>query len=124
MERQQAVDILRKHSGELRRFGVSGLSLFGSTVRGEATKGSDVDLLVEFLRPVSLFEFFRLQHRLEEMLGVDRVDLIQAGALHPGLKDAILEEAEQVGAACDAVNEQVGQFEWTKAVIEVVYTKV
>ncbi len=57
---------------------------------------SDVDLLVEFDRPVGLFDYFRVQHRLEEMLGVDKVDLIQPGALHPALKNRILAEAEHV----------------------------
>lgn len=96
MERHRAIDILRKHRDELRRASVSSISLFGSSVRGEARSGSDVDILVEFSRPVSLFEFFSLQHRLEELLGVERVDLIQPGALHPRLRDAILEEAEHV----------------------------
>lgn len=96
MERTRAIDILRRHSDELRRSGVSKLSLFGSTVRNEASSRSDVDILVEFSRPVGLFEFFRLQHRLEEMLGVDRVDLVQPEALHPALKDTILREAEHV----------------------------
>ena len=96
MERASAIDILRKHKEELRRSGVSKLSLFGSTARNEASTRSDVDILVEFSRPVGLFDFFRLQHRLEELLGVDRVDLIQPGALHPALKDTILREAEHV----------------------------
>lgn len=96
MNRQQAIDILRRHGAELRRRGVRRLSLFGSLARQEAGEKSDVDLLVEFSRPVSLFEHFQLQHRLEEMLGVEKVDLVQAGALHPELKEAILAEAEHV----------------------------
>ena len=96
MEKQQVLSVLRKHQDELRGWGVSRLSLFGSTVRGEARPESDLDFLVEFSRPVSLFTLFRLQHHLEDLLGVDKVDLIQAGALHPALKKEILKEAELV----------------------------
>jgi predicted nucleotidyltransferase len=96
MNRQQVMDILRKHRGELDRLGVRRLSLFGSTVRGEAVDLSDVDILVEFDQPVGLFTFFRLQHRLEEILGVEKVDLVQAGGLHPELRDGILAEAQHV----------------------------
>ena len=96
MKRSQAIAILRRHINELKKYGVSKLSLFGSTVRDDARRDSDVDLLVEFNRTVGLFEFFSLQHRLEEILGVDKVDLVQTGALHPELKDDILAEAQHV----------------------------
>ncbi|MCB2185516.1 MAG: nucleotidyltransferase family protein [Deltaproteobacteria bacterium] len=96
MERQQVSDKLRSHQAELRRLGVRRLSLFGSAVRNEANPGSDVDLLVELSRPMGLFDFFRLQHRLEEILGVEKVDLVQPGALHPDLKENILAEARHV----------------------------
>ncbi|MFH1060804.1 MAG: nucleotidyltransferase family protein [Pseudomonadota bacterium] len=97
--RKQERDItvrLARYAPELRRLGVAGLELFGSTVRGRAGPGSDVDLLVEFSRPVSLLEFFRLQHRLEEMLGVARVDLVEKGAEHPALAANIRAEAVRV----------------------------
>lgn len=96
MNSKQLVETLSRHESELRRFGVRRLSLFGSSFRGEAGPGSDVDLLVEFDRTVSLFQFFRLQHRLEEILGVEKVDLVQPGALHPALKAQVLAEAQHV----------------------------
>jgi predicted nucleotidyltransferase len=42
---------------ELDAFGVAHLSLFGSFARDEGREDSDVDLLVEFSRPVGLFQF-------------------------------------------------------------------
>ncbi len=54
--------------------GVRSLELFGSLARGDARPASDVDLLVEF-QPVGLFQFFRVQRRLEAILG-RRVDLV------------------------------------------------
>ena len=76
----------------LQAFGVARLSLFGSVARDEGREGSDVDLLVEFSRPIGLFEFVRLQRQLGELIGHD-VDLVTAAALKPQLRDRILHEA-------------------------------
>ncbi len=71
--------ILRKHKGELReRFGVSSIAIFGSYVRGEETELSDVDILVEFERPIG-WEIVDLRDYLEELLGLP-VDLITKNA--------------------------------------------
>ncbi|ETW92808.1 MAG: hypothetical protein ETSY1_42015 [Candidatus Entotheonella factor] len=83
---------LTVHEEELRQMGIASLALFGSTARGEANEASDIDLLVEFDRTVGFFHFFRVQHRLEEILGVFKVDLIQQGAVHPMLRERILSE--------------------------------
>ncbi|MBK9713413.1 MAG: nucleotidyltransferase family protein [Kouleothrix sp.] len=72
--------------------GVSSLAVFGSVAREEAGAESDVDILVEFGQPVGLFEFVRLQQRLEALLG-RRVDLVTPDALRPTMRDRILHEA-------------------------------
>ena len=71
---------------------VSRLSLFGSFARDEGRADSDVDLLVEFSRPIGLFEFVRLQRQLGELLS-HRVALVTPAALKPQLRDKILHEA-------------------------------
>jgi len=96
MKRDEAITTLRSHSADLARFGVSSLDLFGSVARDEAEPASDVDLLVDFVEPVGLFHLFRLQHYLEDLLGVDRVDLITRGGLKPRLRSRILAEAVHV----------------------------
>ena len=72
--------------------GVRTLSVFGSVARDQAGPGSDVDFLVEFQAPVSFFELFDLQDRLESLLGC-KVDLVTRGGLRPELRDGILAEA-------------------------------
>lgn len=72
--------------------GVSALYVFGSVVHGRATALSDIDLLVEFSRPVGLIAFVRLQQRLADALG-HPVDLVTPAALKPQLKARILREA-------------------------------
>ena len=57
--------ILSRHKGELREnFKVKTIGVFGSYVRGEQKKKSDVDVLVEFEEPVGLFEFMDLEDTL------------------------------------------------------------
>ena len=84
------------HRHELRKMGVVSLAVFGSVARHESTLQSDIDLLVDFDRDVSLFQLFEIQHRLEEIIGVSKVDLIQKGAIHPALREKILSEAVNV----------------------------
>lgn len=86
------VAFLAAHLPELQHHGVSGLWVFGSAARGELRADSDIDLLVEFGRPVSLFEFARLRRHLQELLGRP-VDLVTREALKPHLRERILREA-------------------------------
>lgn len=95
MKLATALKILKKNSPELAHLGVKSLALFGSTARNEAASASDVDILVEFDRPVGLFEFVRLKMLLEELLD-RKVDLVTPDALHPALRDRILKEAVYV----------------------------
>ena len=77
------------------RYQVASLGVFGSYVRGEDQPGSDLDLLVEFLEPPSLFGFIRLENELSALLGV-KVDLVIKSALKPGIGRHILDEVQQV----------------------------
>jgi hypothetical protein len=90
--REAVVARLGTERSLLQGYGVRTLSLFGSVARGEAEEDSDVDLLVEFFRPVGFFEFVRLKRALEEILG-RRVDLATPKSLKPQLRDRILKEA-------------------------------
>lgn len=87
---------LAAHRRELREMGVASLAVFGSLARNEYTPQSDIDFLVEFDRDVGLFHLFAIQHRLEEIIGVPQIDLIQKGSIHPALRERILSEAVNV----------------------------
>ena len=90
--REEILEALRNSRPLLDAFGVARLSLFGSFARDEGREDSDVDLLVEFNRPVGLFEFVRLQRELGQRLG-RQVELVTPAALTPQLRDRILDEA-------------------------------
>ncbi len=92
MDRDQILRILRDSRPALEELGVRRVALFGSFARGDASAASDVDLLVEFARPVGLLHFVRVKRRLEEVLG-RRVDLVTPDGLHPALREEVLAEA-------------------------------
>jgi hypothetical protein len=93
MRRQDLINSIRRYETELRSLGVASLAVFGSVGRDEAGAESDVDLLVEFDRPIGLFQFYRVQEYLEGLLGTGRVDLVLRKAVVDELKDVIYEEA-------------------------------
>jgi hypothetical protein len=95
-EREAVLTKLAGHRTDLTRLGVRSLALFGSTARGEARVDSDVDLLVDFARPVGLFGFLEVKSYLEHLLGRP-VDLVTASALRPEVRDTVLREAVDVG---------------------------
>jgi uncharacterized protein len=87
---------LREHRQELAdRFAVRSLALFGSVARGEGGAGSDVDLLVEFARPIGLLHLAETALYVEDILGRP-VDLVLRRALLPELREGILAEAVDV----------------------------
>ena len=96
MKKSEILEKLEAHYAELQARGVRSVALFGSAARDEVTDTSDVDLLVDFERPTGLLELIRLKHRLEEMLRVEKVDLLTRDGLHPALKERILAEAIHV----------------------------
>jgi len=73
------------------RYGVRVVGLFGSYVRGEQRRRSDIDLLVDILRPVSLLELVGAELYLSEVLGVE-VDLIPKRDVREELRETIFRE--------------------------------
>ena len=74
------------------RYGVDRVGVFGSTVREEDTQKSDIDFIIEWPAPHSLFDRMDLAEELSHLLGAP-VDLILAPRLHPSIKEKVLREA-------------------------------
>lgn len=86
--------ILEVHKVELRRrYGIKELGIFGSYVRGEERKDSDLDLLAEFEEraKIGLLEFIKVESHLSDLLGV-KVELVEKSALKPRIGRRILKE--------------------------------
>jgi len=73
------------------KFKVKRIGIFGSYVRGEEKKGSDIDILVEFVEAPGFFEFIELEDYLSKTLET-KVDLVMKDALKPFLAKYILNE--------------------------------
>lgn len=91
MQKINLDQIKKKAIPILKEAGVTRSALFGSYVRGEAGKDSDIDMLVEVPKGTGLFAFVGLQHKLEDALN-KKVDLVTYKSIHPLLRDRILKE--------------------------------
>jgi predicted nucleotidyltransferase len=69
-------------------YAVKTMGLFGSFADGTYTGASDVDIMVEFERPIG-WQFFTLEKYLEKTLG-RKIDLVTASALREQMKPFIL----------------------------------
>jgi len=76
----------------VRKYQVNSIEIFGSYVRNEQVRGSDLDLLVSFSKVPSLIKFIELKNYLSDQLQVN-VDLVMKDTLKPRLSQNILNEA-------------------------------
>jgi len=72
------------------KYKINKIGFFGSYARGEATQESDLDILVEFSKPIG-WEFVDFTEFLEEIFQ-HKVDVVTINALRPQMKDTILNE--------------------------------
>lgn len=73
------------------RYKVKEIGVFGSYVRGEQKKRSDLDILVDFDEPISLLKFIELENYLCENIGL-KVDLVMKDSLKPRIGNRIIKE--------------------------------
>ncbi|MFM1654900.1 nucleotidyltransferase family protein [Brevibacillus sp. B_LB10_24] len=83
--RQEILQIASKH-------GARNVRLFGSQVKGTAKETSDIDVLVEFEQGRSLLDRIALMQDLEDLLEM-KVDVVTEKALHPVIREQILQES-------------------------------
>ena len=84
--------ILNKHKQELKeKYSVSEIGIFGSYIRGEERDKSDIDILVEFNREVSLLKVSSLENYLSSLLGI-KADVVRKRNIKKELKENILSE--------------------------------
>ncbi|MBI5078685.1 nucleotidyltransferase family protein [Candidatus Saganbacteria bacterium] len=78
-----------------REYGISEIGIFGSYVRGDEKKGSDLDLLVRINKRMGLLRFVGIENYLSDLLGV-KVDLVMKEVLKPAIGKRILNEVVYV----------------------------
>jgi hypothetical protein len=98
MDPKQAIGLLREHETELRAGGVESVSIFGSVARGEASEGSDVDVVVRLgpNAPQTGFAYFgfleELTEHFQQILG-ESVDVVVEPVRKARLRREIEREA-------------------------------
>lgn len=93
MAMEKIINILKQNMPVFReRYNVNKLELFGSYVRGNQDKDSDIDILVEFDEVIDLFKFIELEEFLSELL-CRKVDLVMKDTLKSRIRDSVLKEA-------------------------------
>lgn len=90
---EKVLEILRQQIPMLaERYSIEKLEVFGSYVRSEQKKDSDLDILVTFKEVPSLLTFIAIEKYLSDLLGV-KVDLVMKDSLKPKIGKQILREA-------------------------------
>jgi len=96
LTRRKIISSIEKSKAQLASLGVKSIGLFGSFVREQASRESDVDLLVEFDSGKKTYDnFIDTCFLLEELLG-RKVELVTKDSLSPYIKPYILKEVEYV----------------------------
>ncbi|MDD3933763.1 MAG: nucleotidyltransferase family protein [Methanoculleus sp.] len=90
--REEVFATLQRLKGELAAWlSVSRIGINGAVARGEQTEANDIDILVEFSRPVGFFTFVELEEYLSLCLGAP-VDLVTPDALKPLIRERVTAE--------------------------------
>ena len=80
-----------------RKYGVKEIGIFGSYVRGDQKRGSDIDILVELEKPIriDLIAFIEMENYLSDLIGI-KVDLVIKEDLKPRISKNVLNELVSV----------------------------
>ena len=96
MKRDEAISRLQQHEADLRKLGVEGLYLFGSTARDDADDRSDVDLFFDYQKgKLGLFELMDVKEYAASILG-RKTDIMTRDSLHKMLRPQIEASAVRV----------------------------
>ena len=76
-------------------YSIKEIGVFGSYIRKKEKPESDLDILVEFSKPIDIFKFMELERFLSEELNI-KVDLVSKKALKPFIGREILKEVVYV----------------------------
>ena len=90
-------DVLKFNKPTFERLGVKNIGLFGSYVRDEQTKNSDIDLLIDFAPEHENFDnFIAVYDLLENIFKDEKVEVVTKNSLSPYIGPKILQEVNYV----------------------------
>ncbi len=91
MDKQAKQKLFSEITEFLKKNGATKVAVFGSYVRDEETPNSDIDVIIDFQKPMGLFEFVGIQQDLSEKIGIN-VDLLTEEGISPYLIKKIRKE--------------------------------
>ncbi|MCK4763222.1 MAG: nucleotidyltransferase family protein [Candidatus Aminicenantes bacterium] len=96
VELEKLIALLRKEKSFLKKeYKVKKIGIFGSYIRGEQGKGSDLDILIEKDEAIGLLKLSNLKNYLSRLVGIN-VDLVNKKSLKPRIGENILREVVYV----------------------------
>ena len=91
MTRDDVLGLFHENMEQIKAYGTSSVGLFGSLALGNYSEASDVDVLVTFEDDKKTFDnYMGLKFFLESMLNIEKVDLVIADSLKPGIREEVL----------------------------------
>lgn len=101
LTKEEIIEKLRENMGILKKYGVRRIGLFGSYIRGEQKRDSDIDLVVEFDRELfgkdfkGLFDAFMGVSSYIERLFDRKVDILTPDSIRTIRIKEVAEEIER-----------------------------
>jgi len=93
LSKKDIAELIKPRLNEIKqKYFISNIRLFGSFINGKQNKESDVDFLVDFSSPISIFKHVNLIYELEGLVG-RKVDAVSIKALKPLMKEQIVKDA-------------------------------
>jgi len=94
MTREEIQNTIKNYLGQ---YPISRIGIFGSFARNEERPDSDIDILVTFEEPISLFTLVRIHRELSELLN-RKVNIVSEKYLHPRMKEAVQKDLKIIAA--------------------------
>lgn len=95
--KDEIFDVLKSHKLNLERLGIKNIGVFGSYVRDEQTRNSDIDLLIDFAPEHENFDnLMAVYDLLESIFKDEKVEVVTKNGLSPHMAPKILQEVSYV----------------------------
>jgi len=91
------IKALRSRKDEFSKYGIRNVGLFGSYIRNEQVKDSDIDLLIDFDPESESFDnFMAVYDIIEQLFKGEKIEVVTMNGLSPYIGPSILKEVQYV----------------------------
>ena len=95
--KEYILSTIKTHKTELKKFGIRNVGLFGSYVRDEQSKKSDIDILIDFDPDKESFDnYMAVYDYFEKLFKNEKIEIVTKNGLSPYIGPSILKEVMYV----------------------------